>query len=76
MFKFKYKRGLLWKTYIVEGFGPQPGDRLALHFKDGSILEIPEWSKCHCKLGRDFFDFQKKKMEQQAGQAIPLNVAK
>ena len=73
MFKFKYKRKWLWHSYMVTGFKPDhQTDRMAIFFPDGGILEIPQWSKCHCRLGSDFFAFQHKKMESEAGQSIPL----
>lgn len=74
-FKFMWKRRLIWRSKIVTGFGYQKDmDRMALHFEDGSILEIPKWSKCHCLLGSDYFRWQLKKKELEAGQKIPTEV--
>jgi hypothetical protein len=78
MFKFSYKRKWLWHTYKVTGFKASPEvDRMSIYFEDGSMLEIAQWSKCDCKLGNDYFMLLHKKMESEAGVAIPLkNVAK
>ncbi len=75
-FKFRWKKGLFWKSRKITGFKSDVGtDRMMLFFTDGSCQEIAQWSKCDCRLDRDFFDMQHKRMEQEAGQAVPVKVA-
>lgn len=77
-FLFKYKRGFFWQTRKITGFKGSPDvDRMCIYFEDGSMEEIAQWSKCDCKLGNDYFTLVHKKMESEAGVAIPLkNVSK
>ncbi len=75
-FKFRWKKGLFWKTRKIIGFKSEVSiDRMMIFFADGSFREIAQWSKCDCRLDKDFFDMQHKKMEQEAGQAVPVKVA-
>lgn len=76
-FKFQWKRGLFWKSRDVCGFSADAArDRMMLYFPNGSTLELAQWSKTDCYLGSDFFHIKKAKMEQEAGQSIPVDVAK
>jgi len=75
MFKLSYKRKYFWHTHTVEGFKLDPDNgRMSLFLKDGSILEIPDWNKCYCRLGADYFKLVHEKMQRDAGQAIPVKV--
>ena len=72
LFNVKWKRGLFWHTVRgCDGLKLTDCDRLILTFPDGSIEEIPEWSKCRCRLGRDWFLAQKNSKELEVGHAIP-----
>lgn len=48
-------------------------DKMVLFFADGGVKEVLAWSKCRVKLGADWVIAQKKSMEAQAGQTIPIN---
>ena len=74
-FKFKFRRSRWWfkKTYKVVGYNPMPEvDRMALYFPNGSLYEIPDWSKCECWLGVDWVIWQKNRAEAQAGVDLKL----
>lgn len=74
-YEIKYKRWLFWKKIKVVGHRYEStADKMALYFADGSIREIPQWSKCEVVLGTDWVLAVKKDLETKAGQAIPLNV--
>lgn len=71
--RFKHKSNLLWKKRTVEGHRyAQEIDKMILHFPESKIEEIPEWSKCHVKLGQDFFLAQKEAMEKETGVDVKL----
>lgn len=75
VFKFKKHGDLLWARRVVIGHKYAADiDRMTLYAEDGSIEEVPSWSKYHAKLGTDWVLAVKKKMEQEAGAAIPVNV--
>jgi hypothetical protein len=70
-FVIKWKRKWFWHKHKVVGFHlTQESNRMALFYKDGSIYEIPKWSECACKLGSDYHQMLKEKMEKEAGTAI------
>jgi len=72
---YKYSRSWFWKKQTITGHSYQKDfDKLVLFKKDGSIEEIPEWSKHHVKLGADFILAQKKQMEKESGVDIKLSV--
>ena len=74
-YKISYKRGLFWKEITVKGHRYEPQyDKMVLYFADGSIREIPQWSKCEVFLDTDWVLAVKKDMESKAGQSIPLTV--
>ena len=76
-FKFQWKCGIFWKKRMINGFGyDKETDRMTIHFPDGGMYEIAQWSKRDCILGSDFFKFNHAKMEQNAGQTIPVKIAK
>jgi hypothetical protein len=67
----------VWKTVEVTGHRYEPSmDKFVLYFEDGSVEEIPQWSKCAVKLGKDWVDAVKSKMEQESGTSVPVNVVK
>jgi hypothetical protein len=76
MYNFKYKRWFFFKSLknVVGHHHHAQMDRMDVHFQDGSILSIPQWSKCYLKLGSDFFIFQKKELEKQTGQQIHTQI--
>ena len=76
MYTFKYKRHFFYKSLksVVGHHHHASTDRMDVHFQNGSILSIPIWSKCYLKLGSDFFIFQKKELEKQAGQQIHTQI--
>jgi hypothetical protein len=76
MYNFKYKRRFFFKSLknAVGHHHHAQVDRMDVHFQNGSILSIPEWSRCYLKLGPDFFIFQKKELEKQAGQPIHTQI--
>jgi len=72
-YKFKYRRGLIWRSAKVTGHRyEQALDKMVLFFADGSLREIAEWSKFDLKLGLDWALVMKKAMEEKAGQAVPV----
>ena len=74
-YKISYKRGLFWKELLVTGHRYEPAsDKMVLYFTNGSIREIPQWSKCEVFLDTDWVLAVKKDMESKAGQSIPLTV--
>jgi hypothetical protein len=74
-YKFRYKRGWFWKTIRARGHNlDKELDRMDVFGLDGSIISIPEWSKCYLKLGIDWIAFTKGQMEAESGQDIKLKV--
>jgi hypothetical protein len=74
IYKFKYKYRWFFKTHKIIGHSfNEKLDRMALHFPDGSLLELADWSCYDCKLGPDWALAVKKSMEEKAGQAIVVN---
>jgi len=49
-------------------------DRMDLYLPDGTIKSLPKWSECELFLGKDWVEMTKKRMEQESGQKIELNV--
>jgi len=73
--KFKHMTSWFWKKIQAAGHSYNKEiDKLIIFKKDGSIEEIPEWSKCYVKLDTDFILAQKKDMEKESGIDIKLNV--
>ena len=74
-YKFSYKRKLLWKTTTVIGHRyDEHTDKMALFLPDGGILELSHWKDCTLRLGSDWVLAQKKMLEEQAGQSVPMKV--
>jgi len=72
-FKISWKRRFFWHSRKVIGASYiEKYDKMNLTFPDNTAMEIPEWSKCHVKVGKDWFDAVKKNMEEHAGQTIPF----
>lgn len=77
LYKFKWKepKKLWWNTEKVRGHRYELElDRMILFYDDGSILEIPGWSKCRVRLGLDWVLAVKKSMEKDSGQSVALDV--
>lgn len=82
-YNFQYKKSFFWISKKVIGHGLErrsdgsfDENRMVLYFEDGSIQVIPNWSKCHLKLGTDWVIAQKTAMEKEINQPIKLNVGK
>lgn len=72
---FKYRKKFFWKKVSVVGHNYlEQQDKMVIFKEDGSLREIKNWSKCEVALGTDWVLAVKKKMESQAGAAVPLNV--
>ena len=75
VFKFKRNNSLFSKSIKVVGHNYlSDQDKMVLYKEDGSLQEICNWKQCEVSLGADWVLVTKKKMEQQAGTTIPLNV--
>ena len=73
-FKFKRRLRLFYRTRVVVGHRyEQSFDKMVLYFPDGGIEELCNWKDCDLKLGPDWLLMAQKKMEEQAGQPIPVN---
>lgn len=71
----KFKRKWFWRSFTVVGHQwITQADKLVLYFSDGSIREIPEWSKCEARLGVDWVLATKKQMETESGVDIKTRV--
>lgn len=72
-YKFRFKRHFFYRTLCVIGHKyDQTQDKMILYFTNGGIEELNDWRHCNLKLGPDWVLAQKKYMEDQAGQAIPI----
>lgn len=79
-YKIKYKLFFWpkWKEMVVTGHSLQEkNNRMDFFFPDGGILSVGMWNLFEFKLGEDWVEVTKKRMEQEAGgQAISLNTKK
>jgi hypothetical protein len=74
-YRVKFKDGWKWRTFLVQGHRyEQPMDKMVLYFLDGSVREIPAWSRREVVLGVDWVLAVKKRMESESGQSVPLSV--
>lgn len=74
-YKFKYKKGWFWNSVTVVGHRYEKDqDKMIMFLEDGGIIEVAQWRLCCVKLGSDWYEAQKKYMEQEAGQQIQTNV--
>lgn len=74
MFSWKEPWSLQWKSHKVKGHRYEAGlDRMVLFYENGSIMEIPAWSKCRVKLGTDWALAVKQAMEKESGQSVPVD---
>lgn len=72
-YKFKYKKKLWWKSFTVIGHNYiEQQDKMVLYFKDGSIRELVNWSKCEVFLGTDWVLAVKDKMEEHTNSPIAV----
>ncbi len=72
-YRFKYRRRLFFRSFVVEGHKyDEPQDKMILYMPSGGLREIPHWRDCSARLGSDWVFAVKKSMEQKAGQAITL----
>ena len=74
IFKWKKPGQWFWRKTKVIGYRLSSDDgRMNLFFKDGGILEIPDWNIYMCRLGMDWVLATKRQMEKEAGRDIKLN---
>jgi hypothetical protein len=74
-YKVKFKQGWFWRTFLVQGHRYEAAmDKMVLYFLDGSVREIPAWSRREVVLGVDWVLAVKKRMESESGQSVPLSV--
>lgn len=78
---FSYKRRLFWdffsltKKYKVIGHSlDKESNKMIIYFEDGSLKEIVQWNNCEICLKTDWVLAMKKKMENDIGNNISLNV--
>jgi hypothetical protein len=70
-YKIKYSHGWRSKTALVSGHRYEQNiDKMILFFPDGSLREVPCWSKRTVWLGLDWVAAQKNELEKRA--AIPV----
>jgi hypothetical protein len=70
---FKYRRGFFWKKVAIIGHNYEEKlDKMILFLPDGEIMEIPHWRDYFLWLGQDAQLALTQKMEQEAGQKIPV----
>ena len=75
-YKFTFRRKWFWSTLKVVGHKYlDKQDKMCVYFQDGSLREIKEWSKHEVKLGTDWVNSVKSRMEKESGTSIPLDVA-
>jgi hypothetical protein len=75
VFKYKRKNRLFSKKIKVVGHKYLPDQNKMVLFKeDGGLEEVLDWKNCAVTLGVDWVAATKKKMEQEAGTSIPLNI--
>jgi hypothetical protein len=48
-------------------------DKLVLFYKDGSVKEIKQWSKCEISLGSDYRKIQEENIAKTTGHTISTN---
>ncbi len=68
--KLKNRWQLFWKSYEVTGHGVSGADRLILHMEDGSILEVPEFSKTQIMVCPKWLLTEQAKANKEAGQKV------
>jgi hypothetical protein len=74
-YKIRYRRFLFWRSLEVLGHRYEPGmDKLVVFRPDGSVEEIPRWSRCALRLGLDWKEAIRKQMEKEAGQPVVVGV--
>jgi len=74
-YKFSYRRSgrFFWHTRKVKGHSyDKDQDKMVLIFEGDGLQEIAKWSKHECKLDIDWVVAEKNRMEQEAGQSIPI----
>lgn len=73
IFKYRRKKQIFWRRIRITGFGlDRDLDRMTVNLPGGAIVEIPSWSECYVSLGKDYHEMLHRKMQTQAGQAIPI----
>lgn len=74
-YKVKFKQGLFWRSFEVQGHRYESSmDKMILYFTNGSLREIPQWSKHEVVFDVDWMLAVKKQLENESGQSIPLAV--
>jgi len=70
---FKFRRKWFWRSLTVVGHSyVVDQDKMVLFFEGGSVREIAHWKECELRLGVDWVLAQKRALEEQAGQAVPV----
>jgi len=70
---FKFRRRWFWTSLNVVGHAYDVGqDKMVVYFEGGSVREIAHWGQCEIQLGVDWVLAQKKSLEEQTGQTIPI----
>lgn len=73
-YKFKYKKGWLWKTEIITGhYYDKDSDRMDVFFPDGSIKSFGSWKDYDLLLGTDWKLAVQKNMEKESGTSVNVN---
>ena len=74
-YKVRFKKGMFWKSVVAMGHKlDKELDRMDIYLKDGSILSVAGWSRYDMNLGLDWVLSTRKRMEQESGQDIKLNI--
>jgi hypothetical protein len=68
--KLKNRWQLFWKSYKVTGHGVSDLDRLILYMPDGSILEVPLFSKIKIHVCPKWRLTEQAKVNKEAGMKI------
>lgn len=70
---FKFRRKWFWRSLTVVGHSyVVDQDKMVLFFEGGSVREIARWKECELRLDVDWVLAQKRALEEQAGQAVPV----
>ena len=76
IYSFKWRRlGKYFYTNEKNVIGHcfmEPLNRFVVRYSGGSIKEIPEWTKCEFKSGPDWHAAEQERLNEQAGQVVPL----
>jgi len=75
IYKYKKINSWIWKKEKVVGHKLIVDlDKLELYYKDGSVQQIPEYSKLLVKLGQDWVVSVEKSMKKESGLDIKAEI--